>query len=140
MRKADIESLLPQREPFLFVDELLSADRNEIIGMMTYDETFLYYRDCSPQLRIVPGTILIESLVQCGGAGATKLGAAENALWGLASLEAVRFFCVVEPNSTVRMVVQNLKLSNRLIKQTGISFCEDKAILKATWFCLRFIR
>lgn len=140
MRKADIKELLPQRDPFLFVDELLSADMNEIIGLMTYDDTFLYYRDCSPQLRIVPGTILIESLVQCGGAGVTKLGITEKALWGLASLERVQFFGVVEPNSTVRMVVQNVKLSNRLIKQTGVSFCEDKAILKATWFCLRLMR
>jgi 3-hydroxyacyl-[acyl-carrier-protein] dehydratase len=138
MRKVDIKTLLPQREPFLFVDELLSAGMDEIVGMMKYDETFPYYLSCSRQRKIVPGVILIESLVQCGGAGVTKLGIIEKALWGLASLEKVQFHGVVELNSTVKMVVKNLKISNRILKQTGVSFCEGETILEATWFCLQF--
>ncbi|MDF2502442.1 MAG: Beta-hydroxyacyl-(acyl-carrier-protein) dehydratase FabA/FabZ [Anaerosporomusa subterranea] len=138
MRKVDIESLLPQREPFLFVDELLSAGMDEIVGMMKYDETFPYYLSCSRQRKIVPGVILIESLVQCGGAGVTHLGITEKALWGLASLEKVQFRGVVEPNTTVKMVVKNLKISNKVLKQTGVSLREGEAILQATWFCLRF--
>ena len=38
--EANIQALLPQREPFLFVSELLYADKDEIIGTMTYGEAF----------------------------------------------------------------------------------------------------
>jgi 3-hydroxyacyl-[acyl-carrier-protein] dehydratase len=137
MRSRDIELLLPQRDPFLFVDELISAGTSEITGTMTYDEAFLYYQGHRPQQRIVPVVLLIESLVQCGGAGVNKLGITDGALWALASLENVRIFDVVVPGSTVTMVVQNDKLSSRLIKQSGESFCNGRSILKATWFCLR---
>jgi len=133
MQKTDIKALLPQREPFLFVDELLSAGMDEIVGMMKYDESFPYYLDCSPHQKIVPGVILIESLVQCGGAGVTKLGIIEKALWGLASLEKVRFHGVVEANSTVKVVVKNLKNARWSLKHEGVSSIEGKIIHGPTW-------
>lgn len=137
MRSRDIELLLPQRDPFLFVDELLSAESREITGVMTYDAAFPYYQEYLPGKMIVPATLLIEALVQCGGAGVKKLGITGSELWGVAALEKVRFFDAVSPDSTVRMVVQNHKLSSRLIKQTGESFCDGRRILRATWICLK---
>lgn len=137
MRSREIELLLPQRDPFLFVNELISASTSEITGTMTYDKDFPYYQEHRPQQMIVPVVLLIESLVQCGGAGVNKLGITDRALWALASLENVRVFGVVEPDSTVTMVVQNDKLSGRMIKQSGEGFCNGRCILKATWFCLR---
>ncbi|WP_312520949.1 3-hydroxyacyl-ACP dehydratase [Anaerospora sp.] len=137
MRSHEIELLLPQRDPFLFVDELMTASTSEITGTMTYDQNFPFYQEHRPKQMIVPVVLLIESLVQCGGAGVNKLGITDRALWALASLEKVRILGVVEPDSTVTMVVQNEKLSGRMIKQSGESFCNGRSILKATWFCLR---
>lgn len=137
MRSREIELLLPQRDPFLFVDELIAVSTREITGTMTYDQKYPYYQEHCPKQMIVPVVLLIESLVQCGGAGVNKLGVTDRALWALASLEKVRVFGVVEPDSTVTMVVQNEKLSGRMIKQSGESFCNGRSILKATWFCLR---
>jgi 3-hydroxyacyl-[acyl-carrier-protein] dehydratase len=137
MRSHEIELLLPQRDPFLFVDELIAASTSEITGTMTYDQNFTFYQEHRPKQMIVPVVLLIESLVQCGGAGVNKLGITDRALWALASLEQVRILGVVEPDSTVTMVVQNEKLSGRMIKQSGESFCNGRSILKATWFCLR---
>lgn len=138
MNPDDIKDLLPQREPFLFVKEILAADREKTVGLMTYDAAFPYYLTWSPQRKIVPEAILIESLVQCGGAGIVRLGLTEKALWGLASLEKVQIFGVVKPNSTVKLVVQNVKISNRLLKQSGVCFYEDSPVLQASWLCLRF--
>ncbi|MDF2634022.1 MAG: Beta-hydroxyacyl-(acyl-carrier-protein) dehydratase FabA/FabZ [Pelosinus sp.] len=133
----DIETLLPQRYPFLFVDEIISANMDEIIGTKIYDTTFLYFQDYFPDQLIVPSTILIESIVQCGGAGLNKIGIFDKSLWGLASIENVRFFDFVEPNNLVTMVVKNLKITDKILKQTGRASCEGKEILEATWLCLR---
>lgn len=137
MTEINIKALLPQKEPFLFLDQLLSADSDEITGIKLYDEFFPYYLTYPPDQQIVPGAILIESLVQCGGAGITKLAIAGQALWGLTALDKVRLSGLVRPNSTVKMVVNNLKLSNKIIRQTGVSYCDGRVILKATWSCLR---
>ncbi|MDU4959673.1 MAG: 3-hydroxyacyl-ACP dehydratase [Sporomusaceae bacterium] len=140
MRNRDIELLLPQRDPFLFVDELISVDRQQVVGSMTYDDEFPYYQESLSQQRVVPPMLLVESLVQCGGAGATRLGVTQRIPWGLAALQQVEFFDAVEANSTLRMVVQNRRLSSRLIKQAGTSFCGDRIVLQASWFCVPFTK
>jgi 3-hydroxyacyl-[acyl-carrier-protein] dehydratase len=137
MYMTDIEILLPQRYPFLFVDELISADRNEIIGTKIYDTSFLFFLEHLPNQKIIPNTILIESIVQCGGAGINQIDLFEKFLWGLASIESAHFFGIVEANTLVKMIVQNLKVSNKIIKQSGTAFCKEKKILEATWMCLR---
>ena len=136
MTDMDIKLLLPQREPFLFVDRLLSTDQNKIIGVKTYDSRFPYYLVCLSGQRTVPGTILVESLVQCGGAGIAQ--AAGKDLWGLTALNKVRLRGSVRPDSTVIMAVKSLTLSSKIIRQSGVSYCEGKIILEATWSCLRF--
>lgn len=132
----DIYALLPQRPPFLFVDALLAVDMQQIVGIKTYDESFPFYQGGALH-QTVPEPILIESIVQCGGAGLTQLGLTGNTHWGLAAVERARFRGSVVSNSTVKMIVHNLKISQKVLKQTGVSFCDDKVIFKATWFCLR---
>jgi len=134
---ASIETLLPQRYPFLFVDEIISATLDEIIGIQRYDNFFLYYQEYYPKKKRVPTVILIESIVQCGGAGINKMEIFANVLWVLASLEKVQFFRGVEAGSTVRMVVKTIKISNKLLKQTGKAFCGEHVILEATWLCIK---
>lgn len=133
----NIETLLPQRHPFLFVDKIISADLNETVGIKTYDQSFLFYQENPLGEKIVPSLLLVESIVQCGGAGVTQVGIFQKASWGLASLENVNFQGVVTSNATVNMVVKNLKVSNKVLKQTGTAFCGGQEILKATWLCLR---
>ena len=132
-----IEELLPQRYPFLFLDEIEWATKAEIKGRKTYDSTFLFYQEQNGTKKIVPNLILIESLVQCGGAGVTQIGILEKGFWGVATLEDVKFYGSVELDSTVSMLVKTLKVSNKILKQTGTALCNGHVILEATWLCLR---
>ncbi len=133
----DIKTLLPQRDPFLFVQEIRSATYHETVGTQTYGTSFPLYQELFPQRKTVPGVILLESLVQCGGAGITQLGLVKNALWSLAAVSDVQFYAAVEAETTVKMVVKNLKISQTVLKQAGKAFCRKKIILEATWLCLR---
>lgn len=133
----DIESLIPHRFPFLFVDEILSAETDEIVGIKTYDNSFSFFQEYFSHKKIVPNVILIESMGQCGGAGIKKLGIGGDALYGFAVIENVRFFSNVEFGQTVKMVIKNLKISNKVIKQSGTAFCNGEVVAEATWMCAR---
>ncbi|MBV7275160.1 3-hydroxyacyl-ACP dehydratase FabZ family protein [Clostridium thailandense] len=134
---SDIEALIPHRHPFLFVDEILSADEDKTIGIKTYDESFAFFQECMPKQKIVPNVILIESMGQCGGAGIKKSGIGSDALYGFAVMENVRFFDTVKFGETVRMIIKNINISNRAIKQSGTALCNDKVVAEATWMCAR---
>lgn len=133
----DIKELIPHRDPFLFVDEIISAEREEIIGIKTFDESFYYFQENCNKEKVVPNTIIVESMGQCGGAGIKQLGLGGDSLYGFAIMENIRFYDNAKLGDTVKMVVKNLNITNRAIKQSAAAYCEGKVIAEATWMCAR---
>ena len=61
----DIQSYIPHRFPFLFVDEILSLSETEIVAKKTFsldDDSF--YQGHYPSNPITPGVIICESVFQ----------------------------------------------------------------------------
>ena len=71
---SEVESLIPHRPPFLYLDRILTATEFEIIGIKTFSDSDQFLRGSFPEFDFVPGMVLIESMAQCGGAGIKKLG------------------------------------------------------------------
>lgn len=133
----DIKNLIPHREPFLFVDELISANKEEITGSKRFaEEECFFLRQNFGDLNFIPGMIILESMAQCGGAGIRFLNLAKG-LFGLISLENVNFFKGVEIGENVQYVIQNLKISGKIIKQKGIAYVDNVKVAEATWMCAR---
>lgn len=61
-----ILSHLPYADPFLFVDEILSADENSISGKFRFDEKQDFYRGHFKEKPVTPGVILVECMAQIG--------------------------------------------------------------------------
>jgi len=131
-----IQRLIPQRHPFLFVDTILTADKERIVGIKNFPASFIFTYNDSLAGKIIPPGILIETLVQCGGAGAAQLGLVGQQLMGLAALEKVTFYGAVRPGDSVKLVVKNLKVSPKILKQAGSAWVVEKPVLQALWTCL----
>ena len=134
--ETEIEKLIPHRAPFLFVDKIITANEKEIIGIKSFDKSNEMLTGSFPEFNFIPGTIIVESMAQCGGAGVKKAKLAEG-LFGLASMENVTFLKGVTYNEEIKFIIKNIRVSNRLIKQTGIAYTKNEPILEATWICAR---
>jgi len=133
----EIEQLLPHREPFLFVDEITQADEKKIIAKHVFTEKEFFFKGHFPEYPVVPGVILIETMAQSGGAGLRKLGIlGDGALFFLASVDKVKFRRQVRPGDEVRSEVENLRVSPRMVKQSGKAFVGDELAAEAEWMCL----
>jgi 3-hydroxyacyl-[acyl-carrier-protein] dehydratase len=133
----EIENLLPHRDPFLFVDEIIQADNEKIIAKHVFTDKEYFFKGHFPQYPVVPGVILVETMAQSGGAGLRKCGAlGADSLFFFASVDKVKFRRQVRPGDEVRCEIKNLRVSQKMIKQSGIAYVGDEVAAEAEWMCL----
>lgn len=63
---AEVLALVPQQEPFRFIDEILELDSERIVSRYTFRPQADFYRGHFPGNPITPGVLLIEAMAQTG--------------------------------------------------------------------------
>jgi 3-hydroxyacyl-[acyl-carrier-protein] dehydratase len=133
----EINALLPHREPFLFVEEILEAGPEKIVAKYLFTKDEVFFKGHFPGYPVLPGVLLIETMAQSGGAGLRKTGAiGEGALFFLATIDKAKFRRQVRPGDEVRSEIKNLRISSRMIRQSGKAFVGEELAAEAEWMCL----
>jgi len=133
----EIESLIPHREPFLFIDEILEAGENKIVARKVFTGKEFFFSGHFPDFPVVPGVLLLETMAQSGGAGLRKTGVlGDKDLFFLASIDKVKFRRQVRPGDEVRSEIDNLRVSRNMIKQSGKAYVGSELAAEAEWMCL----
>jgi 3-hydroxyacyl-[acyl-carrier-protein] dehydratase len=113
MTLEEIISLLPYQEPFLFVDELISASEEGVQGSYTFDENAFFYQGHFKNNPITPGVILTETMAQIGlvclGIYLMKeeITKTENIQIALTSHQ-IDFFIPVKPGESVSVISEKV--------------------------------
>ena len=67
MNREQIKAIIPHREPFLLIDEIIEIKASTYaVGKLFVDPEFDFFRGHFPQKKVMPGVLIIESLAQVG--------------------------------------------------------------------------
>ena len=110
LNKEEIKEIIPQRDPFLMIDEVEEYVPGEsCTAYKNVDENEWYFKGHFPGNPIMPGVLITESLAQAGAVAILSMpeNKGKNALFG--GINNMKFKKMVLPGDRLRLEVKIIK-------------------------------
>ena len=123
LNKEEIKSLIPHREPFLFLDKCNIIEIGlKGIGYRKFLHNEFFFKGHFPSMPIVPGVIIIESLAQTAGVVVSKQYSDQKNISVLfMSISKAKFRKPVFPNDEISLKVNYVNKVKSVYKFFGIA-------------------
>lgn len=129
--KEEIKKIIPQREPFLMIDEVEEYIPGEMaVAYKNVDIDEWYFKGHFPGNPIMPGVLIAESLAQTGAVAILGLeeNRGKNALFG--GIDKMKFKKQVIPGDRLKLEVKIIKKKGPIGVGEGIATVDGKLVAK----------
>jgi 3-hydroxyacyl-[acyl-carrier-protein] dehydratase len=102
--RAGIEAILPHRDPFLLIDEVLELEPGErVVATKRVREDEWYLRGHFPGRPVMPGVLIVEAMAQTGAVAVLAEEENRGRLALFAGIDDTRFKRIVEPGDELEL-------------------------------------
>ena len=129
--KEGIKNIIPQREPFLMIDEVEEYIPGEsATAYKNVSEDEYYFKGHFPGNPIMPGVLIVESLAQTGAVAILSMeeNKGKNALFG--GIDKLRFKKQVVPGDRLKLEVKIIKKKGPIGIGSAIATVDGKVAVK----------
>ena len=131
LNKEEIKNIIPQREPFLMIDEVEEYVPGEsAIAYKNVNEQEWYIKGHFPGNPIMPGVLITESLAQTGAVAILSMNEnkGKNALFG--GIDKMKFKRKVVPGDRLKLEVKIIKRKGPIGIGEAIATVDEKIVAK----------
>jgi len=127
--------LIPQQDPFRFIDDIIELDDDHIVGTYRFRPEADFYRGHFPGNPVTPGVILIESLAQVGivALGIYLLAQeSEESITKMMTLFTdtdVEFAGIVNPGDRVTITAEKVFFRRRKLRSKAVMKLDDGTVV-----------
>ena len=128
-----IKTILPHREPFLFIDEIRDIGDDFIIGVKFVREDEDYFKGHFPEEPVMPGVLQLETMAQTGGVLIlSTVKNPEDFLTFFMKIDNAKFKQKVVPGDTIIFRLNLISPIRRgLCHMRGVGFVDGKIVVEA---------
>ncbi len=107
MSLEQIQAVIPHRDPFLLLDEIVERSDTRIVCRKRFTGDEFWYRGHYPQFPLTPGVLLCEAAMQAGAVLlAERLRDEHGSVPVVTRMNNVKFKTMVRPGDTVELHVE----------------------------------
>ena len=130
---AEIRKVLPHREPFLLVDEVVELKpRQRIVALKHVQATEPYFAGHFPGAPVMPGVLIVEALAQAGALLLLReVPDRDHKLVFFAGIDQARFRHPVFPGNELRLEITVLSWRNTIAKMEGKAYVGERLVAEA---------
>ena len=127
LTKKDIENIIPHRDPFLLIDEILEIEPGKRIkGVKHVSEEEYYFKGHFPGNPIMPGVLQVETIAQAGAVAVLILPENKGKLVLFAGIDKARFKRMVKPGDELIIEVEIESFRRNIGKGKGKATVDGK--------------
>jgi 3-hydroxyacyl-[acyl-carrier-protein] dehydratase len=105
--REEIEQILPHRDPFLLIDEVVVLEPGErVVARKTVRPDEWYLRGHFPGRPVMPGVLIVEAMAQTGAVAVLSEEQNRGKLALFAGIDDVRFKRIVEPGDQLELTCE----------------------------------
>ncbi|HVA51077.1 MAG TPA: 3-hydroxyacyl-ACP dehydratase FabZ family protein [Pirellulales bacterium] len=131
----DIESAIPHRPPFLFVDEIVERSESRIVCRKTFRGDEFFYQGHYPAFPLTPGVLLCEAAMQAGAILLSQHLGDTKGVPVATRINDVRFKRMVRPGETIDIEVELIeRLAEAFFLKAKVS-CAGKLAVRFEFAC-----
>ena len=130
LNKEEIKNIIPQRDPFLMIDEVEEYVPGEsAIAYKNVNEQEWYFKGHFPGNPIMPGVLIAESLAQTGAVAILSMdeNKGKNALFG--GIDKMKFKRKVVPGDRLKLEVKIIKRKGPIGVGEAIATIDEKIVI-----------
>lgn len=129
--REQIKKVIPHREPFLLIDEIIEMADTRAVGVKYVDESEYYFRGHFPGRPIMPGVLIIEALAQVGAVLMLNKPERRGKLAYFMIINNVKFRKAVTPGDKLRLEVEVTRLRTRTGQVYGKASVDGNLVCEA---------
>ena len=128
-----VEQILPHREPFLLVDEVLELEPGKrVLARREVRADDWWFAGHFPGRPVMPGVLTVEAMAQCGAVAVLAEERHRGKLAFFAGIDDCKFKRVVEPGDVLELVCEIEQVRGPIGRGRGTAHVGDELAASAT--------
>jgi 3-hydroxyacyl-[acyl-carrier-protein] dehydratase len=133
MNKEAIKKIIPHRDPFLFVDEVLEMEPLKYcVGVKHVSEELDFFAGHFPEKKVMPGVIIVEALAQVGAITLLSGHDYKGKIAYFTGIDKVRFRRSVFPGDTLILKCEITKIRGPFGFGQAKAYVDEQLVCEAT--------